>query len=82
MANVSNLICLQLQGLKLMDEQTMKSWPRREWHKSSRPSLHRWLLDEATDATKQRLACIGNIAMPHVTFFGLQMLGHAEMANK
>ena len=67
--------------MPLLSEETLKEWPQREWHQKSRPSLDTWLDADQTEEAQQRLKCVGNIAMPDVTFLAMQLLGHAERAN-
>lgn len=69
------------QGMSLLDEDVLKSWPQRPWHVKSRPSLHKWLQAAQSLEDKSRLACIGNIVMPDVGFLALQLLGHQERAE-
>lgn len=69
---------LPWQGMTLLDEKILKSWPQRTWHEESRPSLHKWLSPSSTEVQRKRLTCIGNIVMPDVCFLALQLLGHAE----
>lgn len=67
-----------LQGMTLIDEATLNSWPRVAWHPETRPSLHSWLAEDFCETDQNRLGCIGNIVMPDVAMLGLQLLGHHE----
>ena len=68
---------MSFQDMKLVPNSNLQSWPAESWYESSRPALSEWLAPEANDLTKQRLAAIGNIVMPKVCHFAMQLLGHA-----
>ena len=69
---------LSCQGMSLIDKDILNKWPQQEWIPECRPKLETWLEHETTEESKARLRCIGNIAMPAMTFLALQMLGHGE----
>lgn len=63
----------------MLTTDAMSGMPAAPWMpRSKRPEIENWLLHTQTDSDKNRMNVIGNIVVPHMSFFAANML--ARMA--
>ena len=56
--------------------------PREAWLVSSKPALHLWLGKEMSKETKARLEIMGNVVVPAMARFGLNMLHQMQQRKR
>lgn len=66
---------LCVEGHTLQDKTDLNALPAKDWFPGSKPALHKWLCFEQSEVDAKRLKTLGNVVMPHVCRFALQILG-------
>lgn len=71
-----------VQGHHLESIAALKKYPRLPWHPETRLPLKSWLMADPSEKDKdaalwkERVKCVGNIVMPRMCHFALQLIAH------
>lgn len=68
--------CLPLQGIGLMDKETMMDKAKEPWNPMSSVPLERWLSEVRCPMDGDRLKCLGNIVIPAQARLAMRQLVH------
>lgn len=66
---------------EMLDKEQMAQMPQDQWLVASKPALHTWLSKDMSKEAQQRLAIMGNVVVPGMARFGLNML-HQMMQQR
>ena len=71
---ISNL-CSPCQGFDMVNPETLRSMPTKKWMANSRKvALEEWLTPSQTGKERERLCAIGNVVVPRMGFFAMNIL--------
>lgn len=67
---------------QMLSKEEMEQMPRADWLVSSKPALHLWLGKKMDKEAQQRLSIMGNVVVPAMARFGLNLLYQMQQTKR
>lgn len=65
----------QVYSHRFMSKEELQALPQQAWmEKSKKPKMHQWLCKNQRDGDQMRLKAIGNVVVPFMAHFAMQIL--------